>query len=213
MFKNKFFKGGLALLLLIIAGYFIAENVITSTETVSDNMNPEIYYHNIEDERTAKDEEFRTSDNSPIENKEAFQGLSYFEPDLQYRVMATLVPYKGDDKRLVINYTDGTETVYEKFAYATFNLHQKSHKVLLLLHDDMVSLLFKDDTNGKTTYGGGRYLDFKINEASGRTMVIDFNKSYNPYCAYVPDYACPLPPAENKLSISIPAGEKYEIEK
>ncbi len=213
MFKNKFFKGGLAVLLFIIVGYFIAENIISSTEPVSDNINPEIYHHNLEDERNAKDEEFRSSDDSPIKEKEAFHGLHYFEPDLTYRVMASVTPYKGEDKRLVISYTDGSETVYERFAYATFNLDQKSHKVLLLKHDDMVSLLFKDATNGKETYGGGRYIDFKIQEASGRTMIIDFNKAYNPYCAYVPDFACPLPPAENKLSISIRAGETNEVEK
>lgn len=200
-------------MLFIIVGYFIAENIISSTEPVSDNINPEIYHHNLEDERNAKDEEFRSSDDSPIKEKEAFHGLHYFEPDLTYRVMASVTPYKGEDKRLVISYTDGSETVYERFAYATFNLDQKSHKVLLLKHDDMVSLLFKDATNGKETYGGGRYIDFKIQEASGRTMIIDFNKAYNPYCAYVPDFACPLPPAENKLSISIRAGETNEVEK
>lgn len=213
MLKNKVFRGVILLFLAIIAGYFVAENVITSTETMSDNVNPEIYFHNIEDDRKAKDHEFRTSDESPFKDKESFQGLHYYEPNLDYRVMATVTPYKGEDKRMVINFTDGTETVYEKFAYATFNLNQKSHKVLLLKHDGIVSLLFQDATNGRGTYGGGRYIDFKISEASGKTMIIDFNKAYNPYCAYIPDFACPLPPAENKLTISIAAGETYEIEK
>ena len=67
-------------------------------------------------------------------------------------------------------------------------------------------LPFKDKTNGVETYGGGRYLDLTVPD--GDSIVIDFNKAYNPYCHYNIEYSCPLVPRENKLLFSIKAGVK-----
>ena len=72
--------------------------------------------------------------------------------------------------------------------------------------DDYVFLPFTDLTNGDLTYGGGRYLDFTF--PLKETVLIDFNKAYNPYCAYNPKYSCPLVPSVNHLDIAIIAGEK-----
>ena len=69
-------------------------------------------------------------------------------------------------------------------------------------------LPFNDNTNGKTSYGGGRFIDLEIPEAGSKTIVIDFNKSYNPYCAYNHKYSCPIPPSENNLNVEISAGVK-----
>lgn len=73
--------------------------------------------------------------------------------------------------------------------------------------------MWKDGTSGKTTYGGGRYLEFSTSDVKSQQLVVDFNKAFNPYCAYNPGYACPLPPAENTLEESITAGEKFTMEK
>ena len=67
-------------------------------------------------------------------------------------------------------------------------------------------LAFADSTSGKDTYGGGRYLN--VRQDGKNSITIDFNLAYNPYCAYNPDFACPLPPKENVLTIAIEAGEK-----
>ncbi|MFT4738047.1 MAG: hypothetical protein ACI92W_002165, partial [Paraglaciecola sp.] len=67
-------------------------------------------------------------------------------------------------------------------------------------------LAFADVTSGSSTYGGGRYIDVTIGKSD--KVVLDFNLAYNPYCAYAPDFSCPLPPRENILSLSIMAGEK-----
>jgi uncharacterized protein (DUF1684 family) len=67
-------------------------------------------------------------------------------------------------------------------------------------------LPFLDNTNGDTTYGGGRYIDLRIPE--GDTIEIDFNKAYNPYCAYNSRYSCPIVPRENYLDTNIEAGVK-----
>jgi uncharacterized protein (DUF1684 family) len=73
-------------------------------------------------------------------------------------------------------------------------------------YEDYLFIPFNDLTNGMETYGGGRYLD--VQQGEGDTLTLDFNKAYNPYCAYNPKYSCPIPPDENKLDVEIRAGEK-----
>lgn len=67
---------------------------------------------------------------------------------------------------------------------------------------------FTDATTGDETYGSGRYIDIFTYDIKNDTMVIDFNKAYNPYCAYSAGYNCPIPPKENLLPVAIKAGEK-----
>jgi uncharacterized protein (DUF1684 family) len=78
------------------------------------------------------------------------------------------------------------------------------------MHDreygNLLFLPFRDKTNGKTTYGAGRYLD--ISFPASDSIYLDFNKAYNPYCAYDDRWSCPLVPFENHLEVSILAGEK-----
>lgn len=76
------------------------------------------------------------------------------------------------------------------------------------LYADHLFLPFKDHTNGEETYGGGRYLDLKRSDIKNKSIVIDFNKCYNPWCAYSDGYNCPVPPRDNHLEFGIPAGEK-----
>jgi uncharacterized protein len=70
---------------------------------------------------------------------------------------------------------------------------------------------FLDATSGDESYGGGRYIDLLTTDISNDTVLLDFNKCYNPYCAYAAGYKCPIPPKENILSIAITAGEKNFI--
>ncbi|MEJ7611560.1 MAG: DUF1684 domain-containing protein [Ferruginibacter sp.] len=67
---------------------------------------------------------------------------------------------------------------------------------------------FTDLTNGDETYGGGRYLDILTTDIKNGKVLLDFNKTYNPYCAYTSGYMCPIPPKENDLDLSVKAGEK-----
>ena len=69
-------------------------------------------------------------------------------------------------------------------------------------------LPFTDATSGEQSYGGGRYIDLDIDEIKNNKVAIDFNKAYNPYCAYAIGYNCPIPPRENNLPVAIMAGEK-----
>lgn len=74
-------------------------------------------------------------------------------------------------------------------------------------YKDYLFVPFTDATNGDETYGSGRYLEFNIQDINNKTLKLDFNKAYNPYCAYSPDYKCPIPPKENSLKVAIKAGE------
>jgi uncharacterized protein len=73
---------------------------------------------------------------------------------------------------------------------------------------DYLFVPFTDATTGNETYGSGRYLDLRLGDIKNNTLLLDFNKCYNPYCAYKAGYNCPVPPKENRLSMAIKAGEK-----
>ena len=74
-------------------------------------------------------------------------------------------------------------------------------------YKDLLFVPFTDQTSGTKSYGGGRYLDFVMDDIKANTLIIDFNKAYNPYCAYTTGYNCPVPPRENDLPVAIKAGE------
>ena len=103
--------------------------------------------------------------------------------------------------------TTGAEQVYRPFGFVSFQVDGEPTQVTLYASEGSHELFlpFRDATSGHETYGAGRYLDL---HAHGDEVVIDFNYAYNPYCAYNPDWSCPLPPAENWLKVPIRAGEK-----
>jgi hypothetical protein len=86
------------------------------------------------------------------------------------------------------------------------NVYQGEDSITSEDQQDYLFLPFLDNTNGETTYGGGRYIDLKIPE--GDIIVVDFNKAYNPYCAYNENYSCPIVPRVNYLDTNIQAGVK-----
>ncbi|MFT4785635.1 MAG: hypothetical protein ACI8QD_000294 [Cyclobacteriaceae bacterium] len=139
-----------------------------------------------------------------------FKAPEYFQIDPSYRVNARVERIE-ERAYMTIGTSDGEEQRYLKFAWLTFNLNGTSSKLLVLKPVGLGSanvfyLAFADVTSGSSTYGGGRYIDVTIGKSD--KVVLDFNLAYNPYCAYAPDFSCPLPPRENILSLSIMAGEK-----
>ncbi|QMW03519.1 DUF1684 domain-containing protein [Spirosoma foliorum] len=210
MLKNKFFLTGLFLVVLIALYYsFFDGGSITSADGLDESIKPETYRQQIDAERTKKDQFFRTDGESPIKDKAAFTGLRYFAPDPTYRVIARLEPFADKTQKLVVHMSDGKEEVYDKFAHAVFSLNGETCRLLIVKLENTYSILFRDATSAKETYGGGRYLELNPNQMSANRAILDFNSAYNPYCAYNPEYSCPLPPAENTLPIAIKSGEKY----
>ena len=176
-------------------------------------QSPEEYAKEIEFERKEKDRFMKNGEDSPFKgSKEVFSGLKYFQPDLKYRINAELVPIP-DKKLIVLPTSDGKEKKYLEHAYAQFEIDGVANKLLILEitepgpYRGTLYLAFADKSSSLETYGAGRYLDLK-KVPGASSLLLDFNKAYNPYCAYSDNFSCPFPPLENVLKIGIKAGEK-----
>lgn len=210
MFRNKYLLAGLTLLVLAVLYFsFFDNNKSAGAGGLDAAVNPDQYRQQVEEERKKKDEFFRTGSDSPLTDKTNFKGLSYFAPDPAYRLVARLEPFADKTQKLVVHMTDGSEETYDKFAHAVFTLNGETCRLLVVKFQDTYSVLFRDATSGKESYGGGRYLEIPTAQITDSQILLDFNTAYNPYCAYNPTYACPLPPAENTLPVAVNAGERY----
>lgn len=180
--------------------------------TLTGVTDEEVYVENIQKERERQFRFLRFNIDSPLEEdqKSELTSLSFYPIDMSYRVRAKMVPVE-DRRMLEIPMTDGTVEKYLKHSYAEFQLDGQPLRLLLLQaakESDKRNffLAFADATSGAETYGGGRYINLR--QDGKNSITIDFNMAYNPYCAYNPNYACPLPPRENILEIPIRVGEK-----
>ncbi len=158
--------------------------------------------------------EYKNPEESPLTKKEqaTFEGHQFFPIDSTYRVVAAFHRIKNPE---IIDFATSSGKVKQEETYATaiFLLNGKEHQLTIyqspvlretVEYRDYLFLPFTDYTSGVETYGAGRYIDLRIPE--GDTIVIDFNKAYNPFCAYSPNYSCPIPPEENDLKTEIKAG-------
>ncbi|WP_445725620.1 DUF1684 domain-containing protein [Flavobacterium sp.] len=162
--------------------------------------------------------EFADAKSSPLteEDLKTFKALDFFDVDEGYNVTAKFV-LTPEAPVFEMQTTTERKPLYKKYGIAKFTINGTNCELSLYQNQDFINsstygnllfLPFNDLTNGKTTYGGGRFIDIEIPEKEKNTVEIDFNKSYNPYCAYNHSYSCPIPPAENNLNIDINAGEK-----
>lgn len=142
--------------------------------------------------------------------------MKFFHADPAFRVMARF-ERKENSRWVPFNTSAGTRRNYRVFGTLHFSLEGKTYSlnvyqsqdlVLMAEYQDYLFLPFTDSTNGNETYEAGRYIDLKMTDIAGNSVIIDFNKSYNPYCAYESGYQCPVPPAENHLKTWVRAGEK-----
>jgi uncharacterized protein len=192
---------------------FVVVLLVTIFYGFDQSQNDPAYIEQIISERSEKDRYISTADDSPFaKSTTEFTGLKYFEPDLTYRIVAS-IEYIENRKVILLPTSDGKEQRYMDYAYAEFNLDGVSNRLLILEVMDLgpfrgkLFLAFGDETSGHETYGAGRYLD--IDKVPGaNTITLDFNNAYNPYCAYDDTFSCPLPPRENLLKVAIRAGEK-----
>jgi uncharacterized protein len=147
----------------------------------------------------------RLKDNNSRLRKE-FTGLHYFPVDPGYRIATRLVP---DARKIPILNILGQVEDTPSPGYVEFELHgQKLRLTPVEESPNELFFIFRDLTAGKETYGSGRFLDAELGKDG--EVVLDFNKAYNPPCAFTPYATCPLPPKENKLAVRIEAGElKY----
>ena len=166
----------------------------------------------LEEFRAAKDTFFRDDPRSPLtlEQRSAFEGLTYFEENPALVIRAPL-EIEGVDptERIVMQTTTGDERVYRRAGKVRFEVGGEPTEVTLYSSQDMHELFlpFRDATSGDETYGAGRYLEVDP-PASDGSVVVDLNYAYNPYCAYNPEWSCPIPPGENWLHVPVRAGER-----
>ena len=135
-----------------------------------------------------------------------FKGIERFPVAAKWRIKAKVIPQ--DQNPLMIMNVLGQNTAQKHGGQLVFEIDGKTYR-LDAIDEGGVRLFvaFADATSGKTTYGSGRFIELDKPDADGYTY-IDFNKAYNPPCAFTEFATCPLPPPQNRLSIAIPAGEK-----
>jgi uncharacterized protein len=164
--------------------------------------------------QTYKDD-FLKNPNSPLKQADLAY-LDFYAADSAFMVKSIFTK-TSDKETFKMPTSDGKEKEYFKYGTLTFTLKGQTQQLniyrsLALMrmpqYKNYLFVPFKDLSNGKDTYGGGRYLDLQTTDIQVDTLILDFNKAYNPYCAFSNGYSCPIPPKENHLNISIEAGEK-----
>ena len=174
------------------------------------------YAAQVRQARAQKDAAFRTAATSPIPaaQRAAFGGLRYFKPDAAYRVVARLTRATAPAP-LPLALTGGSADAYVRWGTAEFELGGRPQKLTLLQKQGETKELFvpfTDPTNGEQTYGGGRFLDLPVPAPGANEITLDFNAAYSPFCAYNHAYSCPRPPADNRLTVPVLAGEQLAPE-
>ena len=165
-------------------------------------------------ERREKDIAFRNGPESPIPEKDraGFRGLDYYpvDPSLLFQVRLNRYP---SPRQVRIGTNTGEVRTGLRYGYLEFELDGKPCRLQAYRMDEdpggrgpSLFVPFRDATTGTETYAAGRYLEFPENTTG--VYELDFNRAYNPFCAYGRDYSCPVPPAENTLPLAIRAGEK-----
>jgi uncharacterized protein len=145
---------------------------------------------------------------SQAETRTQFKGLEYYPIDPKWRVEARFEPYQPM-KKIPIDDVTGRKSDSDSPGALVFTIDGKEYRLDPVLEEGSEDLfiIFRDATSKDTTYGAGRYLYAKPAGPDGK-VIVDFNKAYNPPCAFTPYATCPLPPAQNRLPIRIEAGEK-----
>jgi VanZ family protein len=182
-------------------------------------MSPFIYSQSELSSKEFQDElnrEYADPEDSPLDSLDLlhFISLEFFPIDESYIVEAKLI--KQDSPEFFqMETSTSRRPEYRVWGYAYFTLNDEEHKLAIyqskklmntLEYGDYLFLPFSDLSNGESTYYGGRYIDLRIPE--GNRIIIDFNKAYNPLCAYSNRFSCPKVPSENTLKTNINAGVK-----
>jgi uncharacterized protein (DUF1684 family) len=154
----------------------------------------------------------------PTSTRSSFAGLPFFPVNYAACVVTQFVR-DSSQAPFEMQTSNGRKPLYRKYGEVHFRYngrpqHLTVYQSLDLLrtkdYQDYLMVPFTDQTNGHTSYGGGRYIDLRMGQIKNGQLVLDFNYAYNPFCAYSSAYSCPIPPAENRLQVAIEAGVKSD---
>ncbi|MBC5992018.1 DUF1684 domain-containing protein [Pontibacter cellulosilyticus] len=194
---------------ILALAFFLSAGLVQAQEQNSQNWQQEIAAFQQE-----LNQEFADPERSPLTKvaQKKFTALAFFPADSSFRVKAKFVR-TPDQLPFEMPTTTSRKAVYEKYGELHFILQGQPYVLTVFQnhalrekagYEDYLFLPFTDATNGFTSYGGGRYLDLRIPKSD--TILLDFNKAYNPFCAYNYNYSCPIPPKENRLELKVKAG-------
>jgi uncharacterized protein len=164
----------------------------------------------LEEERRQKDDFMARHTESPfVSARVPFHPLRYFPPDPAFKVTARLERLPVPQEAFLRTNRDGS-AVMRYLGDLTFSLGGRPLRLRLYHAGEGVGtsvfVPFRDSTSGRESYGPGRYLTLELVESD--EYELDFNRAFNPYCAYTDDFECGFPPAENDLPVPVRAGEK-----
>jgi uncharacterized protein len=183
------------------------------------SVNAQTYSDSVAQFRKHYIEDLLADKRSPIKPVQV-KNISFFRPDHAYCVWATFTAAPGSQPFKIPTHS-GKQKPFREYGVLAFSInntpctlhvYQSIDLVNDAAHKDELFIPFNDMTNYESTYGGGRYIDLSVTDIKDNRVLLDFNKCYNPYCAYADGYSCPIPPAENHLQIEIPAGEKMFVQ-
>ena len=173
-------------------------------------------------ERLQKDEELGRRKTSPLQktDRKNFDHLRYFEVDTSWNKQANYQRLSGGD---TIDFATSSGRIKQFVRYARLSFGHNGQRYAISAYKRVyppgyvppyapsLFVPFTDLTTGDGTYGGGRYMDIEIPQEESTVITLDFNRCYNPYCAYGSGFSCPIPPEENFMDLRVEAGEKnYE---
>jgi uncharacterized protein (DUF1684 family) len=162
---------------------------------------------------------YKDASTSPLKSKDLkkFKGLDFFPVDSSFIVKATFIKTENAPTFEMATTTD-RKPLYKEYGVLQFilkgvdcqlTIYQSQDNLRDEKYKNYLFLPFTDDTSGNESYGGGRYMDVMTTDITKKnTVILNFNNTYNPYCAYNEKYSCPLTPRKNHLNIEIKAGIK-----
>ncbi len=162
--------------------------------------------------RVNRDKFFKEDSHSPLKeaDRKKFKGLLYYPINLRYAMTGPIERYPTEPKPTYVSLPTNKERERKYVKYGRFKFRWEGKEYVLQIYRPLgggeLFLPFKDKTSETETYPEGRYL--YIEPMPGGRVLIDFNRAYNPFCAYSEKYTCPFASKENQLELPIPAGEK-----
>lgn len=190
-------KGCIVALLFFLLNGYLVEAQKTYASTITDFQKAYVKSHEVVQKK----------------DKKYFQ---FFTPDSKFKVSAKFTRVI-DSVGFIMKTSGKTPKRYYRYGIVSFKIVDSVFKLTVyrgadlmqtVLYKNHLFLPFTDLTSGEESYGAGRYLDLETTDIVNNQLILDFNKAYNPYCAYSDEYNCPIPPRENYLNIAITAGEK-----
>lgn len=209
---GSFYLSGSAVTVKINDGVEVYSNgkPVTETELLPDisGNQTELSHKNLNWFAIVRDEKtgirLRDYDSETVKN---FTGIERFPVDTAWRVNAKFVPFQSQ-KKIVVPNIIGQASEYDVKGEIVFSVYGREYRLTPIPSGEKYFIIFADETSGAETYGAGRFLYTDSVEDKNRNIILDFNKSYNPPCAFSKYATCPLPPKENYLKLAVTAGEK-----